>query len=70
MDDKNFRLTLSVQEWEKAKGSLRAIIAILGSCPSSGYPRGHESYSDPKFLKMEKVVDDFIAVVEENEYHI
>ena len=57
---------LKDQQWQIAKGHLKALIALVGS-QSSGINRDDEPLP---FEKLEAVVDDFIQKVEDEELHV
>ena len=52
-------------QWEKAKGELRAMIALIGSTDSNG----SDSKSYKEYIIIDKTVNDFILDFESNGYH-
>lgn len=57
--------TMLAQQWETAKGELRACIAISGS-RTPDYSHGG---GEPRYLRLEKAVEDFIKNVEDHGWH-
>jgi len=58
----------AVPQWERAKGEMRAMIALLGSVPSE-YD-GHEPIRPRNYERIEKLFDAFVAEIEGNEWHL
>jgi len=56
-------VALHAQQWEKAKGELRALIALKGS-----YSVDHEADVQP-YKQLENMVDAFIKEVEDAGHH-
>lgn len=55
---------MKAQQWETAKGALRALVSIQGS-----YSYGDVMPMERQWQKLEKLVDAFIRNVEDNGLH-
>lgn len=60
MSDIYMKNMLSVAQWEKAKGELRALVQMHGSMPA---------HSNPHFKKIKQEVEGFISAIEEDGIH-
>lgn len=56
--------------WQIAKGYLRAVVAVQGarrSVPSGAYD---DPLAESKYVRLDREVESFIKVVEEEELHL
>ena len=61
---------LKAQQWERAKGELRALVAMQGSYSTSGGPPDKsEAAETRRWHDIDKRVEDFIASVENDGLH-
>lgn len=55
---------LKAQQWELAKGHLRALVSLQGS-----YSSGRDAHEEKRWLALKAAVDAFIAQIEEEGWH-
>lgn len=68
MSDELFS-AMKAQQWERAKGELRAMVALLGSQPAQ-YEEGTGDYIENKhWERLKSLTDDFIKEVEDYGLH-
>lgn len=63
MDDNRLILILKVQQWEKCKGELNALVALAGSQLSEYI--GNEPVRNQKWEMLEREIKNFVSVVED-----
>lgn len=59
----------SVQQWERAKGEMRALISLLGCVPSEYNGEG-VVISGRHYQELAAEFDSFVKKVEHNEWHL
>lgn len=65
MNDEMLISILCVQQWEKCKGELRALIALQGS-KLSEY-KGNKVITNRKWEQLEKLVEHLVKEIEDND---
>lgn len=60
---------LKAQQWERAKGELRALAALHGSQPAQYAPRTGAHIPNDRWEKCRDAVEDFIKRIEHNGLH-
>ena len=62
-----FRSTMRTIAWERAKGGLRELLAIVGSTHSETVQDTTESLD--RYGKLQVVIDEFIEKIEDEGFH-
>lgn len=58
---------LKAQQWERAKGELRALVALQGAHKTSGLgPPNTVADETRRWQNLEKAVEEFVKIVEDN----
>lgn len=60
---------LKAMIWERAKGELRALTNVQGSYSTGTAPGAPEAHETTRWKDLEKCVEEFIKIVENNGLH-